>query len=66
MPSKYLVCILARRRNGSLYIGVTNDLARRVRQHREGLIDGFTKQYGVKHLVYCDEDWSAMRLKRVR
>jgi putative endonuclease len=54
MPSQYFVYILASRRNGTLYIGVTNNLARRVWQHREGLIDGFTKEYGVKHLVYYE------------
>ena len=51
MPSQYFVYILASRRNGTLYIGVTNNLARRVWQHRGGLIDGFTKEYGVKHLL---------------
>jgi putative endonuclease len=48
------VYILASKRNGTLYIGVTNDLARRVWEHREGLVEGFTKTYGVKHLVYFE------------
>ncbi|MDE1940195.1 MAG: GIY-YIG nuclease family protein, partial [Alphaproteobacteria bacterium] len=46
--------ILASKRNGTLYIGVTNDLARRVWEHREGLVPGFTKKYGVKTLVYYE------------
>jgi putative endonuclease len=50
----YYVYILASRRNGTLYIGVTSDLGRRVWEHREGLIPGFTKTYGVKMLVYFE------------
>src|SRR5437763_1088108 len=46
----YWVYILAGKRNGTLYIGVTNDLLRRVWQHREGILPGFTKKYGLKHL----------------
>ncbi|MBV9992596.1 MAG: GIY-YIG nuclease family protein [Alphaproteobacteria bacterium] len=54
MPKTYFVYILASKRNGTLYIGVTNDLARRVWEHREGLIPGFTQTYGVKRLVYYE------------
>ncbi len=54
MPKTYFVYILASARNGTLYIGVTSDLARRCGEHREGLVEGFTKQYGVKHLVYFE------------
>ena len=54
MPKTYFVYILASKRNGTLYIGVTNDLARRVWEHREGLVEGFTKKYGVKMLVYSE------------
>ena len=50
----YYVYTVASRRNGTLYIGVTNDLIRRAYEHKEGLIDGFTKQYGVKTLVYFE------------
>jgi len=54
MAKTYYVYILASRRNGTLYIGVTSDLGRRVWEHREGLIPGFTKTYGVKMLVYFE------------
>ena len=50
----YYVYIMASRRNGTLYIGVTNDLVRRVYKHREGVVDGFTKRHGVKMLVYFE------------
>ena len=46
------VYIMANRRNGTIYTGVTSDLARRVYEHREGLYRGFTKTYGVKKLVW--------------
>ena len=54
MPGVYYVYILASKRNGTLYTGVTNDLARRIWEHREGLVEGFTKDYGVKRLVYYE------------
>lgn len=44
-PTVYL---LASRRNGTLYLGVTSNLLQRIYQHREGLISGFTQEYGVK------------------
>jgi putative endonuclease len=46
------VYIVTNRPNGTLYIGVTSDLSRRIHEHREGLIPGFTKQYGLKLLVW--------------
>jgi putative endonuclease len=55
MPKSYFVYILASKRNGTLYIGVTGNLRARVGQHREGLVPGFTKTYGVKRLVYFEE-----------
>ena len=48
----YYVYILASRRNGTLYVGVTNDLVRRVYEHKSDLVDGFTKRCGVHLLVY--------------
>ena len=51
----YWVYILASRRNGTLYIGVTNNIERRVFEHKSGLNEGFTKKYGVKQLVYFEE-----------
>jgi putative endonuclease len=45
---------MANRRNGTIYIGVTNDLLRRVYEHREGLVKGFTKRYGLKMIVYYE------------
>ncbi len=51
----YFVYILASQRNGTLYIGVTNDLMRRVWEHRQGIGSKFTKKYGVTQLVYFEE-----------
>ncbi len=48
------VYILASKPRGTLYVGVTNDLVRRVYEHREGLVDGFTKDHHVKQLVYYE------------
>lgn len=50
----YFIYILASQRNGTLYVGVTNDLVRRVHAHREGLVPDFTKRYAVKLLVYFE------------
>ncbi len=55
----YYVYILASGMNGTLYIGVTNDLIRRVWEHKEGLQDSFTKQYKVDRLVYFEMTDSA-------
>ena len=54
MADAYYVYIMASDRNGTVYIGVTNDLARRVYQHREGQISGFTKRYKVNCLVHYE------------
>lgn len=50
----YYVYILASKRYGTLYIGVTSDLKRRVYQHKEKLLDGFTKEYNVNTLVWYE------------
>jgi len=50
----YFVYILASRRNGTLYIGMTNDLVRRVWEHKQALVEGFTKKYGVHRLVWFE------------
>ncbi|MBR0954572.1 GIY-YIG nuclease family protein [Bradyrhizobium canariense] len=54
MDMLYFVYILASQRNGTLYVGVTNDLARRMTEHKAKLISGFTRQYGVTLLVYFE------------
>lgn len=54
MSKIYFVYILASD-SGTLYIGVTNDLERRVFEHKNGLIEGFTKTYSCKKLVYFEE-----------
>ncbi len=48
------VYIMSNRRDGTLYVGGTSNLSRRVWEHREGLCEGFTKQYGLKRLVYYE------------
>jgi putative endonuclease len=50
----YYVYILASRRNGTLYVGVTNDLVRRTFEHQEGFAEGFTRQHNVNTLVYFE------------
>lgn len=67
---QYFVYILASQRNGTLYIGVTNDLVRRVQEHREGLVPGFTRRYSVKLLVYFEVHYdineAILREKRIK
>jgi len=50
----YFVYILASQRNGTLYIGMTSDIAKRVWEHKEGIVRGFTKSYNVKNLVHYE------------
>ncbi len=50
----YYVYILASRKNGTLYVGVTNDLVRRVYEHKQDFVKGFTSRYAVHSLVYFE------------
>ena len=51
----YYLYILASKRNGTLYTGVTNNLQRRIHEHKEKLVPGFTAKYGIFLLVYFEE-----------
>jgi putative endonuclease len=51
---QYYVYILASKKNGTLYIGVTNNLPKRVYEHKNNLIEGFTRKYNVHNLVYYE------------
>ncbi len=53
--NKYWVYILANKNNKTIYVGVTNDLNRRLYEHKTGMIKGFTWKYNVHKLVYCEE-----------
>lgn len=55
MQKSYYIYILANGRNGTLYVGVTNDLVRRVYEHKTGATEGFTQRYGIDRLVWYDE-----------
>ncbi len=50
----YCVYIMTNKKNGTLYIGVTNDVIRRVGEHKRGKIEGFTQKYGLNRLVYYE------------
>jgi putative endonuclease len=54
LTNQYFVYLLSSKNNGTLYIGVTNDLVRRIYEHKNGLADGFTKKYGIKNLVWYE------------
>lgn len=68
--SQHFVYILSSKKNGTLYIGVTTDLKKRIWQHKEKVLEGFTKKYNVKNLVYYEiyEDYweAANREKRMK
>ncbi len=55
MERQFWIYIVASQRNGTIYIGVTNDLARRAWEHAEGKVAGFTQKYNLKKLVYYEE-----------
>jgi putative endonuclease len=50
----YVVYIMANRKHGTLYTGVTNDIVRRAYEHREGMLPGFTRKHGCKRLVWFE------------
>ncbi len=56
----YFVYILANQKNGTLYVGVTNDLIRRVHEHKQHAVDGFTARYYVTQLVWFDQTESTL------
>lgn len=66
----YYVYILASQKNGTLYIGVTNNLIKRIYEHKNNLVDGFTKEYNVHNLVYFepyeDINEAILREKRLK
>ena len=70
MDKQFFVYILASKRNGTLYTGITSDLVKRVWQHKNNSLSGFTKKYNVKILVYyeiCNDAESAItREKRIK
>ena len=56
----YWTYILCNKPHGTLYVGMTNHIIARGNQHREGLVEGFTKRYGIKRLVYFEEHATAL------
>ena len=55
MENKYYVYMMTNKNNNVLYIGVTDNLCRRVNEHKTGAVEGFTKKYNVKKLVYAEQ-----------
>ena len=53
MPA-YWIYIMTNHRNGTLYVGVTSNVRRRAAEHKDGLVDGFTRHYGLHRLVYVE------------
>ncbi|RKE94757.1 GIY-YIG nuclease family protein [Ichthyenterobacterium magnum] len=52
---QFYVYILSNKKNGTLYIGMTNNLERRMFEHKNNLVDGFTKKYGLHKLIYFEQ-----------
>lgn len=57
---RFYIYILTSTRKGTLYIGITNNLVRRVYEHKQGLMEGFTKKYNIHRLVYFEKADSAI------
>jgi len=70
MSKQYFVYIMANKNNTVLYTGITSDLKKRVYEHREKLVSGFTKKYNVSKLVYCemyrDPENAILREKQIK
>ena len=70
MPKQPVVYILKKKKNGTLYTGVTSDLVKRIYEHKNDLIDGFTKRYQVHQLVWYelheDMESAILREKRIK
>lgn len=54
MKKQFCVYMLASKKNGTLYVGVTSDLPKRVWEHKNGVVEGFTEKYGVHNLVWYE------------
>ncbi len=63
MDKRFFVYILTNRPKGVLYVGVTNDLTRRIWEHRTKIVPGFTRKYGVTRLVYFEEHASILEAR---
>lgn len=70
MRHNYYVYMMSNKKHGSLYIGVTNNLAKRVSEHQHGIIKGFSSQYNLDKLVYCEHgnsiEGAIMREKQLK
>jgi len=70
MEKNYYVYILVSRRNGTLYVGVTSDLLKRIWEHKNKLVKGFTEKYSVSKLVYYEQfkdvEYAIRREKRLK
>jgi putative endonuclease len=68
MNGQAYVYIMASRRNGTIYIGSTTSLPKRVWEHRNDVVEGFTKKYGCHTLVWYEayDDWEAARQRELR